>query len=360
MKLSVIILNYKTPYHLLQCLQSVTEATAEIAAEIIVVDNHSEDQSCTLVKTYFPDVILVESEKNIGFSRGNNLGEAEAKGAYICLLNPDTIVGKSVFQSTLAFAEQHPDMGGIGVKMINGDGLFLPESKRNFPALKIAFEKIIGQHKKYYANHLSPNDSGEVDVLTGAFMLMKRERYREVDRLDEDYFMYGEDIDLSYKFQKAGYRNYYFGGATILHYKGVSAQKNMLYAKNFYGAMRLFYRKHFQSYMIRNGIINFGLKAIQFYRSLKPLREVSMAVTDPKLFVSDTNWSGRESVPSISESVLKKQTITQTALIFDEGYLPFQDIIVWIEKLSGHGNQFYIKPSRFDFVVDANEAHIID
>ena len=210
------------------CLKSVQEATTNINAEIIVVDNNSEDGSCQMVQTLFPNVNLIENKFNYGFSKGNNIGVRHAKGEYICILNPDTIIAEDTFIKLLAFAENKDNLGIVGCKLINGIGSFLPESKRNIPYVKAALLKLVGNPSCYYANHLKENETGKADVLVGAFMLMKREVYIQMSGFDEDYFMYGEDIDLSYKVKKAGYDNFYFSDTTIIHFKGESTLKDKL------------------------------------------------------------------------------------------------------------------------------------
>ena len=221
-------------------------AAKEIDAEIIVVDNNSPDDSCEMIKRLFPSVKLIENKENFGFSKGNNIGVAEAKGEYLCILNPDTVVAEDTFRKILEFADSKSQLGIAGCQLIDGRGEFLPESKRHIPTPKVAFQKLFGNTKNYYTNALKPNEVGETDILVGAFMVLKRTIYNEVGGFDEDYFMYGEDIDLSYKVLKSGYVNYYYGNTAIIHFKGESTLKDKVYAKRFYGAMGIFYNKHFK------------------------------------------------------------------------------------------------------------------
>ncbi len=221
MQLSVIIVNYNVRYFLEQCLLSVEKALRGIEGEIIVVDNISPDDSCEMVKKEFPKVILIENKENVGFSKANNQGVAVAKGDFVLILNPDTVVAEDTFSKILFEAKKRPNLGMLGVKLIDGTGRFLPESKRGLPTPKVAFNKLFGISStttgKYYATHLDENESGVIDILVGAFMLMQRKKYNEVAGFDEDYFMYGEDIDLSYKLLKKGYQNYYFPFNQIIH-----------------------------------------------------------------------------------------------------------------------------------------------
>lgn len=365
MKLSVIILNYKVPYHLLLCLQSVQLALEGINAEVIVVDNFSEDESTALVKKHFPKVILFENERNEGFSRGNNHGVNLAKGEYICLLNPDTVVSETIFKKTLQFAENHSNFGAIGVKMIDGTGNFLPECKRNFPSPKVAFQKLVGNDNGYYAQHLNPNETGEVEVLVGAFMLMKKCRYYEVGRLDEDYFMYGEDIDLSYKLTKAGYQNYYFGAEIILHYKGESTTKNTEYTNRFYGAMQLFYKKHFHGNLALDVLIKSGLESIKFFSRFRStnkdevcisIRQTYLVANKEVSFLDKLKKSLGNTIELIS---LKKESIPEienNLFVFDSGSVSFRHIFEWMEKYKNKGNCFLIKPENFRFVIGSDSS----
>jgi O-antigen biosynthesis protein len=257
MELSVIIVNYNVKHFLEQCLHSVLKASRNLYTEIFVVDNHSADGSTQLVREKFPNVILIENKENVGFSKANNQAIKQAKGKYILLLNPDTVVEEDTFRKTIAFMEGHPEAGGLGVKMIDGKGNFLPESKRGLPTPWVAFCKMFGLSKlfpkskrfgEYHLSYLSDHEIHSVDVLAGAFMMLRGEVLNQTGLLDETFFMYGEDIDLSYRIKKAGYHNYYFPETTIIHYKGESTKKGSLnYVKVFYQAMIIFARKHFSS-----------------------------------------------------------------------------------------------------------------
>lgn len=255
MKLSVVIVNYNVKYFLEQCLYAVRKAKHNLAIEVFVVDNHSVDGSIEMLKDKFPEVILIENKDNVGFSVANNQAMKLAKGEYVLLLNPDTVVQEDTFVKVCEFMDAHPDAGGLGVKMIDGKGQFLPESKRGLPTPFVAFCKIVGlsalfpQSKKfgqYHLGFLDKNKTHVVDVLAGAFMLMRKTVLDEVGLLDETFFMYGEDIDLSYRIQLGGYQNYYFPDTQIIHYKGESTKKSSVnYVFVFYNAMIIFAEKHF-------------------------------------------------------------------------------------------------------------------
>ncbi|UTW61155.1 glycosyltransferase [bacterium SCSIO 12741] len=292
-KLSVIIVNYNVRHFLEQCLVSALKASRQVDTEIIVVDNHSLDGSVQMVENRFPEVRLIASKHNLGFSKGNNLGIAEAKGEYILLLNPDTLVEEDTFTRVVQFMDDHPDCGGLGVKMIDGKGRFLPESKRGLPTPPVAFFKMFGLARlfpksktfgQYHLSFLDPNEIHEVDVLSGAFMLLRKTVLDKIGLLDETFFMYGEDIDLSYRIQKAGYKNYYFPETKIIHYKGESTKKTSInYVFVFYRAMVIFASKHFSKNNARlfGALINL---AIYFRASLTLLtnfiREGYLAILD--------------------------------------------------------------------------------
>jgi len=257
MDLSVVIVNYNVKYFLEQCLHSVGKAMENLDVEVFVVDNNSVDGSCSHIREKFPWVRLIENRDNVGFSKANNQAIRKASGDYVLLLNPDTVVEEDTFRKCFDFMEQHPNAGAAGVKMIDGKGHFLPESKRALPIPWVAFYKIFGlsalfpkskKFGRYHLGHLPKDETNEVEVLAGAFMFLRKKSLDEVGLLDEDYFMYGEDIDLSYRIIKGGFRNYYLPESTIIHYKGESTKKGSLnYVIVFYNAMIIFARKHFNS-----------------------------------------------------------------------------------------------------------------
>ncbi|HQK98411.1 MAG TPA: glycosyltransferase family 2 protein [Bacteroidia bacterium] len=255
MKLSVIIVNYNVKYFLQQCLQSVQKACKGLDTEVFVVDNNSKDGSVEMVQELFPEVKLIANKDNTGFSKANNQAMRISKGEYVLLLNPDTVVEEETFRKVCSFMDAHEDAGGLGVYMIDGKGNFLPESKRGLPTPAVAFYKIFGLSSlfpkskvfgKYHLGYLDKNETHEIEVLSGAFMLMRKTALDKVGLLDEDYFMYGEDIDLSYRITKGGYKNYYFADTKIIHYKGESTKKSSVnYVIVFYKAMVIFAKKHF-------------------------------------------------------------------------------------------------------------------
>ena len=229
MILSIIIVNYNVKFFLEQCINSIKTGSKGLKIEIIIVDNNSTDGSVNMIKNEFPKCIVIENKKNVGFSKANNQGIRKSKGKYVLLLNPDTIIEEDTLSKCISFMEKNSEAGSLGVKMIDGNGKFLPESKRSFPSPMVAFYKIFGlstifpKSKKfgtYHLKFLDEEEIHEVDVLSGAFLFIRKEVLNKIGLLDEDFFMYGEDIDISYRIQKSGFKNYYFPKTKIIHYKG--------------------------------------------------------------------------------------------------------------------------------------------
>ncbi|HBZ66233.1 MAG TPA: glycosyl transferase family 2 [Bacteroidales bacterium] len=275
MKLSVIIVNYNVEFFLGQCLLSVRKAMQDNDVEVFVVDNNSVDGSVAMVQEKFPEVILIANQENTGFSRANNQAIRLAGGEYILLLNPDTIVEEDTFDKIIRFMDGHPDAGGLGVKMVDGKGHFLPESKRGLPTPAVAFYKIFGLSKlfpksrtfgQYHLSYLDNDSTHQVDILAGAFMLLRKSVLDKIGLLDETFFMYGEDIDLSWRIILSGYKNYYYPGTRIIHYKGESTRKSSVnYVLIFYNAMLIFARKHFSKKRI--GLLTFLVNMAIYFRA---------------------------------------------------------------------------------------------
>lgn len=254
--LSIIIVSYNVKYFLEQCLYSVQKATAVcgIPSEVIVIDNQSTDGTISYLQQKFPAVVFVSNKENVGYARANNQGWSQAKGDVVLFLNPDTIISEESLKQSLEVLDQYKDVGAVGVRMVDGSGEFLPESKRGLPTPAASFYKLTGlirlfPHSEkiahYYMGHLDSKKNYEVFVLAGAFMMVRKSVLEKTDGFDEQFFMYGEDVDLSYRIQKAGYKNVYIGKTSIIHFKGESTRKDIKYVKRFYSAMRIFAQKHF-------------------------------------------------------------------------------------------------------------------
>lgn len=261
MRLSVVIVNYNVKYFLRQCLTSVYTSLrqlkdgSELDLDVWVVDNDSVDGSVEMVRQDFTSVHVIANHENVGFARANNQALARCTGQCLLLLNPDTVVEKDTFVRCVDFMTEHPDCGGLCVKMIDGKGNYLKESKRGFPTPEASFYKIIGltslfPHSRrfaaYYMGHLSEDEVNEIEIMPGAFLMFRREVYEKTGGLDESYFMYGEDIDFSWRIRLAGWKNYYLPTTHIIHYKGESTKKgSMNYVYTFYNAMSIFVEKYF-------------------------------------------------------------------------------------------------------------------
>ena len=380
MQLSVIILNYNVRYFLEQCLLSVQNALETIDGEIIVIDNNSPDDSCAMIKKRFRNVKLIQNSENVGFPKGNNIGVAQAKGEYICILNPDTVVAEDTFTKVLAFAQQQSDLGIVGCKLIDGTGNFLPESKRGVPTPWVAFTKITGLYKlfsgtfgKYYAQHLNENQTGKVDILVGAFMFLKRDLYLEVGGFDEDCFMYSDDIDLSYRILQKGKSNYYFHETTVIHYKGESTIKDETYMKRFQEAMNFFYKKHFNpdgsgsllfSLFMKIGIVFFSLvkmfqgkpgikiapKSYLLYSDNEKLADKLRLVLQKKVLFHDLKTEKMV----ISYSLISRRG---TEIILDNEFISFKECIAILESSRNKGFTFKIIPKTANFLIGSNNSN---
>ena len=377
MQLSVIILNYNVRFFLEQCVASVQEALTNIDSEIIVVDNDSSDDSCEMIKSRFPNVKLIKNNSNLGFPKGNNIGVAQAKGDYICILNPDTVVAEDTFDRILAFAEKQENLGIVGCKLIDGSGNFLPESKRGIPTPFVALTKIFGLYKlfpswelfnRYYAQHLSENETGKVDILVGAFMIMKRELYNDIGGFDENCFMYSDDIDLSFMVLKSGKNNYYFHETSVIHYKGESTVKDGFYMKRFREAMQFFYKKHYKSSPLFDFFMKIGTL---FFALIKKNQGNSkpIEVEDYILISEDENLSNKLekqlNKKLIWETKLDSNTLfshrnkskKQIEILIDNNSFSFKSIISFLETHKNQGFTFKIVPKNALFMIGSNNSN---
>lgn len=266
MKLSVIIVNFNVTQLLRNCLLSLQNYIKDVDYEVIVIDNASTDTSWKNLIPEFSTVHFISSDINGGFSKANNKAIQAAKGEYILLLNPDTELEGFYMKELLDFSDSKTHFGCLGVKMHDAEGNFLPESKRSVPDMFNSFEKLFTNIKKnnsksYYRNDIDEDAIAEIEVITGAFLLIKKKVYQEIGGLDESYFMYGEDIDLCYTLLRKGYQNYYYGKASLLHHKGESTVKDEIYLNRFYGAMQIFIDKYYkESKPMQYSFLKAGLK----------------------------------------------------------------------------------------------------
>jgi GT2 family glycosyltransferase len=255
MQLSVIIVSYNSIELLENCLFSVQKAMQTIDGEIIIVDNNSNDGSKESLPSKFPGVKFIFNNENLGFGKACNRGFKSSSGDHILFLNPDTVLPRTCLKDCISFLKTHEDAGAVGVRMMDDKGKFLKESKRGLPSPSASFYKLFGLTAvfpgsetiaKYYQGHLPENENNPVEVLSGAFMMIKRTVFEKVKGFDETFFMYGEDIDLSLRISQLGYKNYYLGKISITHLKGGSTTYNKKYVQEFYGAMNLFVKKHYK------------------------------------------------------------------------------------------------------------------
>jgi len=378
MQLSVIILNYNVRYFLELCLLSVESALTNIDSDIIVVDNNSADDSCEMIKMRFPNVKLIQNNENVGFPKGNNIGVDEAKGEYICILNPDTVVAEDTFEKALAFAQKQENLGIVGVKLIDGTGIFLPESKRGIPKPWVAFTKVTGLHKifpksslfnKYYAKHLSENETGEVEILVGAFMLLKKELYQEVGGFDEKCFMYSDDIDLSYRVLQKGRSNFYFHETVVIHYKGESTVKDGTYMKRFKEAMEFFYKKHFEvsilfSVFMKVGIVFFSLmKRIQGRAKEKIVPKKYLLISDSEILIKIITDLVQKKVDFLNWKTEKEVNLSSISarngvrVILDNEFVTFKECINILERFKNMGVTFRIVPKSSKFIIGSDSSN---
>jgi GT2 family glycosyltransferase len=366
MQLSVIILNYNVRYFLQQCVFSVQKALENIDGEIIVIDNNSSDDSCAMMKEKFPDVKLIENKENSGFPKGNNIGVAQARGEYICILNPDTVVAEDTFLKILNSKLQtsNSKIGIIGCKLIDGTGNFLPEAKRGVPTPWVAFTKIFGLYKisnffgKYYAQHLTENQSGKVDILVGAFMILKRDLYTQVGGFDENCFMYSDDIDLSYMVLKSGKENYYFHETSVIHYKGESTIRDGLYMKRFREAMQFFYKKHFKKSVVFDMMMKIGAFAFSIVKK-------NQQKTEKKVIDEYIVFSKDKLILNLNNKVTYLSDFNQfndnyeknIELIFDTNSFSFKDIIEFMEKNKASNITFKNYMRTSNYIIGSNNSN---
>ena len=381
--LSIVIVNYNVCGFLEQCLLSLADAVKEIPHEIFVVDNASTDGSDTYIPRRFPQVKYIYNAENVGFARANNQAVALSSGRYVLLLNPDTVVGESVLSEACRFLDDHPDAGALGVKMLDGDGRFLPESKRGFPSPWVSFCKIFGLAKifprsprfgRYHLRYLDENEINRVDVLSGAFMLLRRSTLDRCGLLDEQFFMYGEDIDLSYRMTLTGRHNYYLP-LRIIHYKGESTKTESLrYVCIFYQAMLIFLRKHYPHYKF---FAQFSIRLAIYLRASAAAVRRKLFPKKKKVDETSGEWNLLCREPDAAASLLAHHGVTldfvtsdvaemavrlsgarrRQHVVFDRSFYTYGAIIEYMEAWSAPGKvRFYIYSPESGKIVSAHTS----
>ena len=272
-RISVIIVSYNAPLFLKGCIESVYAALSNISGEVIVIDNASVEANVKDLKAAFPELQIVRNTENMGFSKAVNQGAKITKGEFILVLNPDSILPEDILRRVTDFIESKENIGAAGCRFIDGAGAFLPECKRNLPDIKSALFKIFGKNRGYYAVQIEEESVEEVEVLTGAFMCMRSDLFKKLGGFDEDFFMFGEDIDLSYRILELGYKNYYLGDITMIHFKGESSVKDAKYLKHFYGALGIYYKKHVNPNRISDFLLQLLIKSMILIRGFSSVNE---------------------------------------------------------------------------------------
>ena len=368
MQLSIIIVNYNVKHFLEQCLLSVQKAIRSMEAEIIVIDNCSSDNSLGYLRPRFPRVKFIANNVNHGFARACNQGLTHSTGHFVLFLNPDTIVPEDCFKKCIAFMQANPNAGALGIRMVDGRGRFLKESKRAFPSPMTSLFKLAGLARlfpssdtfaRYHLGHLHENNNHEIDVLAGAFLLVKKDVLDKTGSFDEKFFMYGEDVDLSYRIQDAGFQNYYFSECSIVHFKGESTRKgSMNYVRMFYTAMSLFVQKHYGSG--RAGFFNFLIHVAIWIRAFfaatgRFIRRIGLPLIDAMLILlsfwlvksawshyikTDTEYSNRLLVIAFPAFTILYLVIAYYAGLYDRWYKSSQlvrsTLIATIALLAGY------------------------
>lgn len=346
---SVVIVNYNVRHFLELCLDSLQQAAGEVAVEIIVIDNHSSDGSRQLLPEKFPSVRFVWNLGNSGFATACNQGWKLASGKWVLFLNPDTIVPENFFHLTLPFLESQKDLGATGVRMVDGSGNYLPESKRGFPTPEAAFFKITGLHKlfpgsrrfaRYHLGHLDPRQIQEVDIISGACMFVSRKALLRTRGFDEDFFMYGEDIDLSYRLREAGLKNMYFPAVTIIHFKGESTQRDThAYVRRFYKAMRIFIEKHYEEggkkYLLGPMKLAIAVRGLASHCARLPSRLLKPRPRPVSNYAIAGDRESTEAAITIFRSACEEKNIT-TSLIVSEGE-PREQLLAALESMDAGG-----------------------
>lgn len=336
MQVSIIIVSYNAEHHLQLCLESCLAAIKSIDAEVIVVDNHSLDQVVDKLQPLFPTVKFYGLNENLGFSKANNYGVEKAKGEYVLILNPDTIIPENIFEKLLPFIQQNEKIGMIGPRLIDMNGKFHPESKRNLPTPRNSFSKLfkIGNTStnSYYKEDVKETEVAPVSILVGAFMFLKRSTYQTIGGFDPRYFMYGEDIDFSYSSELSGFINYYKGDCTVIHFKGESTKKDKKYFKIFFDAMLLFVEKYYNQKPYQLMVMKAGITCKYLLELLK-FQVKGKEVNEIRVQKNELFWLNKSS-ELLGEK--KKHIVLST------GKFTFQEILEIIAQNNSSHISFYI------------------
>ena len=348
-ELSVIIVSYNVEHFLHLCLESVYAATKNICVEVIVIDNASSDKSVEMVNKEFPSARVIANVDNLGFAKANNQAAKLAKGRYLCILNPDTVVSQNTFEQFIALHELNPNLGISGPQLTDGTGQFLRESKRGLPTIQASVSKSLGLFKlspslfgQYYNLRLPQNQSGKTDVLVGAFMFLRKRLYEQLAGFDENFFMYGEDIDISHRSLKLGLVNFYLSEAKVIHFKGESTPKNKAYETRFFNAMSYYYNKNFSHNWLLNSVFLLGSYVFsKFKRIMSSMRDETkpahvnywiLLSANPALYksVQANIFPSMKQCQSLLE-VLQVETNGLTGIVFDMRSIQWNEVISFMQ-----------------------------
>ncbi|MBR5726498.1 MAG: glycosyltransferase family 2 protein [Muribaculaceae bacterium] len=368
MELTVVIVNYRVKYLLEQTLRAVEQAMKDVAGEVIVVDNLSGDDSIEFSRERHPAVTFIENKENVGFARANNQAIMQARGEFTLILNPDTIITPQCISEGIAWMRSHPKCGAIGARMMDANGVFLSESKRSFPTPWVSFCKIFGLSKlfprspwfaKYHLRYLSDTEPQCIDILSGAYMLCRTEVLKRLHGFDEDFFMYGEDIDLSYRIVQEGYENWFLP-TPMIHYKGESTHKDsMRYVKVFYDAMLIFYRKHFPRFnIIFYPIVKLGVMvragmamARRLFKRILPSNSEPASGSWPWVIISDnpSRVAERAGINIFQDSLSSRGRYN---VLIDDGCHTCAQIVDYIRQHGDNDNlAFHIFADRHGVII---------
>lgn len=347
MKLSIVIVSYNAPKHLEICLDSCQEALKNCEGEIIVVDNNSSEIDFESLKKIYPTIKYLLQTENLGFAKANNIGVENALGDYILILNPDTIIPEDIFPKLIDFHQSKDKIGLVGVRLIDTNGNFHPESKRNIPTAKNSFSKLFKKLNKstsnnYYKLEVDEFETAPCEILVGAFMFTTKQIYQEIGGFDARYFMYGEDIDISYSAELAGYTNYYKGDITVLHYKGESTKRDKKYFKIFFEAMMIFLAKYYKDNWLNYQVLRAGIAVKYCVEMIK--FNLSNQSNQQKVEVNknELNW-----INQLSE--LKNQQ--NQNIVLDAERFSYQEILSIISQYNSSNTSFYIHPKNKNYVI---------
>lgn len=373
MQLSVIILNYNVKFFLESCIRSVKKSIEFLDAEIIVVDNNSTDGSKEMMANLFPEIHYIFNTENVGFPKGNNQGVAVAKGKYLCILNPDTIVAENTFTHIFSYISKNNNFGILGCKLVDGSGKFLPESKRGIPTPWVAFTKVLNLYRffpknkmfnQYYAQHIHENQNGEVDILVGAFMFLERELYLKVGGFDEACFMYSDDIDLSYLVLKENKKNHYFSEVSCIHFKGESTLKDGTYMKRFKDAMQFFYKKHFSTSLFFDIMMQIGIYVFAYKKKSEIVKTAEAPEKYMLLTHADFKSDSFKNIPlekfsdyNVLQLHLQNNKNLRVEILYDANFFSYSNYIKMLEQFKNNSFTFKLKPINSEFFLGSNDKN---